>query len=260
MPTDLNTFTVETLTQRVLALKPGQALVSNDGQIVRRRHNSSGFDCGVGRGGFARSKKNSASEAAEDMMMRSARYQHPQALGGSTAHESVEEALESLRVDTSARSGPSPAVSALRSISKRGSVHSYKIRAQRAREALGRGDITEAVRNLEAIQDHAVGQGRMEDAERARTAIDAVREHHELDKRLAREEVLRETQIQLRTVGTQHHVYRDGADVYGPLSRQEAEQRRDFLVRKVSREEGVQEIENELAGIPNTVRKAEDAA
>lgn len=256
MPTDLNSYTVETLTERIKKLRPGQALVSNDGQIVRRRPNSSGYDCGVGRGGFGNRKKNSPHDAAEDMMIYSAKHDDPRSLGGAVRHESVEEAIESLRVSPDARPGPSPAIAALKKITREASMHSYKIRAQRAREALGRGDITEAVRNLEAIADHASTHGSMDDIDRARAAISAVREHHELDQTLAREEVLRSTKIELRAKGVNHHVFRNGSDVTGPLPRAEAERRRDFLVRSASREEGVEEIDNEIAGRPNLVRTA----
>lgn len=260
MPIDLNTYTVETLTERIKRMQPGQSLVSNDGQVVRRRPNTSGFDCGVGRGGFGNRRKNAPHEAAVDMMSYSARHTDPKSLGGATCHESIEEALESLRVTSDARPGPSPAMAALRAISRGASVHSYKIRAQRAREALGKGDISEAVRHLEAISDHATTHGKMEDIDKARAAISAVREHHEMDKRLAREEVLRTTHIELRTVGTQHHVLKNGNDVTGPLSRSEAERRRDFLVRKATREEGVAEIDNEIAGRPNLARTAAQEA
>jgi hypothetical protein len=237
-------------------MRPGQSLVSNDGQVVRRRPNSSGFDCGVGRGGFGNRRKNGPVEAAEDMMSMSARHTDPKSLGGATSHDSVDEALESLRTSTDARPGPSPAMAALRAITRGASEHSYKIRAQRAREALGKGDIAEAIRHLEAISDHATNYGRMADIDKAKAAIEAVREFHELDKRLAREETLRTTHIELRTIGSQHHVFKDGRDATGPLSREEAERRRDFLVRKAQREQGVEEIDNEIAGRPNVARTA----
>lgn len=260
MPIDLNTYTVETLTERIRQLRPGQSIVSNDGQVVRRRPNSSGYDCGVGRGGFGNRKRNSPHDAAEDMMSTSARHTDPKSLGGPTAHESIEEALESLRTTPDARPGPSPALAALRDINRNASLHAYKIRAQRAREALKRGDITEAVRNLEAIKDHAIDHGAMDDIDRATEAIGLVREHHELDKKLAHDAAARSTRIEIRTRGTDHYVYRDGSDATGPLTRAEAERRRDFLVRNATRQEGVREIDNEIAGIPNVVRRTDENA
>lgn len=256
MPIDLNTYTVDKLTERIGRLKPGQALVSNDGQVVRRRPNSSGYDCGVGRGGFGNRKKNSPPDAAEDMMINSARHTDPKSLGGAESYETVQDALDSLREDPKARPGPSPAIKALRAIMRDTEVPSYRIRAERAKEALRAGNIAEALRNLEAITEHATTHGRMEDIDRARSAIQDVREHHELNQRLAREDVLRETKVELRTIGIGHHVFRNGVDVTGALPRPEAERRRDFLVRKAQREEGVQEIDNEIAGIPNVKRPA----
>ena len=259
MPIDLNTHTVDSLTERVKRMKPGQSIISNDGQTIRRRQNSSGYECGVGRGGFGARRKNTPQEAAEDMMSASARHRHEQALGGATSHATIQEALDSLREDPKARPGPSPAVQALRAITRNTRISSYKTRAQRAREALAKGDIARAVLNLEAIAEHAANYGRLEDIDRARAAISAVREHHELDQSLAREELLRSTKIELRVVGSNHHVFRDGKDVTGPLSRDQAERRRDFLVRKATTQEGVQEIQNEIDGIPNVVRHADES-
>lgn len=254
MPLDLNTYDLDSLTDKVHQLRPGQAAVSNDGMIIRRRQNSSGFDCGVGRGGHAHSKKNTAIEAAEYMLGASARFAHPKALGGMTQFSSVDAAIESVRRGETTSTGPSPAVQALRTVASKAGLHSYRIRAQRARDALAKGNIASAVRNLEAIVEHAQNTGRQEDVRRAQAALNTVHDNHDFDAEIPK---LMATKIEIKTIGDHHYVYQNGTQMAGPLVRREAESRLGFLTRKAAKEEDIATINKELAGEAVLVSEAE---
>ena len=257
MPLDLNTFDLEKLTERVAALLPGQSLMSNDGLIIRRRANTTGFDTGIGAGGYGSKRINTAALAAEDMLTRSAKYEHPSALGGAQSFLDYDTAIQSVRKGEATPSGPSPAVKALRAVSTKATLASYRTRAQKARTALAKGDVATALRNLEAIVQHAHGNGNTNDAKRAETALSSIRDNHDFDSVIP---VLQHTKIEIRTIGSDHFVYRNGRQVTEALTRQEAQNRRKFLARKAAQEEDTEAIDNEINGVPNLVKAASEGS
>lgn len=257
MPLDLNQYNLEKLTEEIKKLRPSQALVSNDGIIVRRRHNSSGYDCGVGQGGHSSRKMNSASDAAEVMLALSANYTHPEALGGEEKYDDIETAIESVRRGDSRQSGPSPALKSIRAFSRNATLASYRNRAQQARKLLSQGKVWEAVRQIEAVIQHAGQKGSLEDVERAETALQAIRENHEYEPGVP---TLSRTKLEIRTRGTEHFVYQDGKPATQGMTRSDAEARKSFMAREAAREEELANIESEIAGKPIVVERAEEAA
>lgn len=257
MPLDLNAHNLDSLTQEVQKLLPSQAIITSDGLVIRRRPNTIGFDCGIGRGGHGGRRFNTAGEAAEFTMSKSAAYEHPKALGGVTRFDDVDAAIESVRRGEATPAGPSPAVKALRKLASKTNMSSYRTRAQKARDFLAKGDINRAVRQLEAILEHAANHGNLKDIERAEAALADIKEHHDYTPDVPQ---LFHTKLEVVTHGAQHYVYKNGKPATGPLTRSEAEARRGFLAREAARAEDVQAIDNEIAGRPTLVARAEEAA
>lgn len=259
MPLDLNTFTQGKLTEEVAKLRPGQSLMSSDGLIIRRRPTTSGYDCGIGLGGYGSLRCRTAREAADDLLARSARHVHPKALGGEKKFTDIESAFfeigqvrEDRQVEPEEEVPQTPALIALRSVASKAGLHSYRIRARRAREALTKDDPATAVRHLEAIIEHAQVNGSAQDVHRAKEALAAVRLHHEYDVPPPK---LEKAKIEVRVVDGQHFVYRGGREVSVGLTEAEASSRAFYMAQQAERESGAQAIDNEIAGVPNLVRE-----
>lgn len=257
MPIDLNKHDLKSFTDRVQALPPGRALVTDDGLVVRRLPRSSGYECGVGRGGFGHHRANTAHEAAEFTLVTSAKLEDPTSLGGKTSFKDYEVAIESVRKGEALPTGPSPAVKALRRVAVKAGLHSYRVRAQQARDALAKGNVDGAVRQMEAIIEHAGNNGRLKDVERAQEALNTIYDHHDFVGELPQ---LTSSKIEVRTIGTKHHVFKDGNDVTGPMERQDAEKRRDFLTKQAARREAVAAIDREISELPESLRRDDEPA
>lgn len=254
MPYNLNQHDISSLASELAKLRPGRAAVSMDGVVVRRRMTSSGFDCGVGQGGRPLKRNMTPEDAAEYMLTASARHSHPSALGGGQKFDTPDEAIRSVRRGEAKPSGPSPTVLALRAVANKASLPSYKTRAQRARDALAKGEVGRAVRSLEAIVEHAGNNGRLKDVERAEAALKTVRENHDYEPGIPQ---LTSTKIVVKVKGKDHYVYQNGKSVTPGLTRQEAEKRRAFLSRQAARAEDAQNIDKEIAGEAIVVSRAE---
>jgi hypothetical protein len=138
------------------------------------------------------------------------------------------------------------------------SLSSYRARAQQARKLLADGKVYEAVRQIEAVLQHAGSHGSVKDVERAEAALEAIREHHEYEKGVP---TLTHTKIEIRTHGNEHFIYQDGRQIYPMgMTRSEAEARRSFLARNAALEEDVNNIDREIAGKPIVIERAEEAA
>lgn len=250
MPIDLNRETLESLSERIGALAPQRVVVSNDGIIIRRR-TTPGFDCGVGLSGRGIRRANTSDEAAKYMLKQSAARTDKRSLGGETSFNDFEKAIESVRKGETTPTGPSPASKALRHLIANAGLHSYRVRAQDAREALAKGDIDKATRQLEAISSHATNNGRLKDVERAQVALDAIRDGHELSGELPPTQA----KIGIRVEGSRHYVTKDGSDVSTGLTRSEAEHRKAFMTRQAARSEDVAAIEKEISDLPSPLQE-----
>lgn len=254
MPLDLNTIEPEELADRVAHLPNGHAIMTCDGLVVRKPLTAPGYDCGVGAGGYGQRRARTIDEAVDYLFRSSAAATHPESLGGATSYNDYEKAMEDVRKGTAEAPGPSPALKALRRLVNNADLHSYRTRAEMARDALRKGDIAKAVRQVEAILQHASDNGRAKDVERASVALRAIADHHEIGSY----DVKTTAKIEIRPREGQHYVFQDGVQKAGPLNRGDAEAFKRFLEREAVKIEDQQAIQRELEEEPTALR--EDAA
>lgn len=246
MPLDLNTVDVEELTRRIDELPGGRGIMTEDGLVVRRPLTAPGFDCGVGAGGYGERKARTSREAAEYLLSISAKASHPHSLGGDTSYGSYEKAIEDVRRGKAEPAGPSPALKALRRLANNADLHSYRTRAMMAREALREGNVAKAVRQVEAILQHAGDNGRIKDVERAAAALKAIQEHHEVTSA----DVTTDRRIEVRPREGKFYVYKDGVLKGDYTQRGEADAFKRFLEREAARAEDQAAIRREVEEDP----------
>jgi hypothetical protein len=252
VPLDLNQFDLESLTEEVSKLRPGQSLMSNCGQVVRRRPNTSGYDCGVGLGGYGSRRAWKARDAAEYMMIKSAQYTDARALGGDIAYPTIEAAIEAVVKGNAQPAGPSPALRALRKLTNSVGLHSYRIRAQKARESLSKGNIADAAAHIEAIKSHAGENGRVKDVMRAEEALKSINTHHEYDTAPI---TARDTHVVIAPRDGKFDVIQNGTPKNTGMTRSEAEAFKRFLERNAGRAEAIADIDKEEKDLPDALRE-----